>query len=81
MGKSYRLHVPPNVPVSAFWSLTLYDTATRSMIQNSGNDSARSGNDNLKANTDGSVDYRSLGRKTFQFHWLVREDGMHKQML
>ena len=55
-GKSYRLRVPANVPVSAFWSLTLYDTETRSMIQNPGNDSARSGNDKLKANADGSVD-------------------------
>ena len=26
-GKSYRLHVPANVPAAAFWSLTLYDTA------------------------------------------------------
>jgi hypothetical protein len=33
-GKSYRLHLPANVPVSSFWSLTLYDTATRSMVQN-----------------------------------------------
>ena len=33
-GKSYRLHVPANAPASAFWSLTLYDTATRSMVQN-----------------------------------------------
>ena len=55
-GKSYRLHVPANVPASAFWSLTLYDTATRSMIQNAGNDSARSAYDKLKVNADGSVD-------------------------
>ena len=41
-GKNYRLHVPANVPAAAFWSLTLYDTATRSMIQNPSNDSARS---------------------------------------
>ena len=26
--KSYRLHVPPDVPAASFWSLTLYDTAT-----------------------------------------------------
>ena len=55
-GKSYRLHVPANPPASAFWSLTLYDTATRSMIQNAGNDSARSGLDKLVQNADGSVD-------------------------
>ena len=41
-GKSYRLHVPANAPAAAFWSLTLYDTATRSMIQNPSNDAARS---------------------------------------
>ena len=55
-GKSYRLHVPANVPVSSFWSLTLYDTETRSMIQNPANDSARSGYDKLKTNADGSID-------------------------
>jgi hypothetical protein len=54
--KSYRLHIPNDVPAAAFWSLTLYDTATRSMIQNSRNDSARSSYDKLKTNADGSVD-------------------------
>jgi len=39
----------------AFWSLTLYDTATRSMIQNLTNDSARSSLDKLKTNADGSI--------------------------
>jgi hypothetical protein len=47
-GKSYRLHLPANVPVSSFWSLTLYDTATRSMIHNPRNDSALSSYDQLK---------------------------------
>jgi hypothetical protein len=55
-GKAYRLHVPANAPASAFWSLTAYDTQTRSMIQNRSNDSARSSQDKLKANADGSVD-------------------------
>jgi hypothetical protein len=55
-GKSYRLHVPANAPAEAFWSLTLYDAATRSMIQNPSNDSARSSLDKLKTNADGSID-------------------------
>jgi hypothetical protein len=55
-GKSYRLHLPANVPVGAFWSLTLYDTAIRSMIQNPRNDSALSSYDKLKTNADGSID-------------------------
>jgi hypothetical protein len=55
-GKTYKLHVPANVPAAAFWSLTVYDTATRSMIQNPSNDAARSSYDKLKINTDGSVD-------------------------
>ena len=55
-GRSYRLHVPANPPVSAFWSLTLYDAATRSMVQNPSNDAARSGYDELKTNADGSLD-------------------------
>jgi len=55
-GKKYRLHVPANPPASAFWSLTLYDAETRSMIQNPSNDSAHSGLDKLKPNADGSID-------------------------
>jgi hypothetical protein len=55
-GKKYRLRVPANAPAEQFWSLTLYDTETRTMIQNAANDSARSGLDTLETNPDGSVD-------------------------
>jgi hypothetical protein len=54
--KSYRLHVPANAPAEQFWSLTLYDTETRSMVQNPTNDAARSSLDTLKTNADGSID-------------------------
>jgi hypothetical protein len=32
-GKTYRLRVPPDVPVREFWSVTAYDPATRSQLQ------------------------------------------------
>jgi hypothetical protein len=31
--RSYQLKLPPNVPAGQFWSLTLYDNQTRSMLQ------------------------------------------------
>jgi hypothetical protein len=55
-GKKYSLHVPANAPAEAFWSLTVYDAASRSMMQNASNDSARSSIDKLKSNADGSID-------------------------
>jgi hypothetical protein len=54
--KSYRLRLPPNVPAAAFWSLTLYSSDSRSMLQNPTNDAAHSSYDKLKINTDGSID-------------------------
>jgi hypothetical protein len=31
--KSYRLHLPPYIPVKDFWSVLVYDPQTRSMLQ------------------------------------------------
>ena len=31
-GKTYKMTLPPNVPAEKFWSLTLYDNQTRSML-------------------------------------------------
>jgi hypothetical protein len=31
--KTYKVTLPPNIPAAAFWSLTLYDNQTRSMLQ------------------------------------------------
>jgi hypothetical protein len=31
--KTYRLHLPPNIPAKDFWSILLYDNQTRSMLQ------------------------------------------------
>ncbi|MDB5824994.1 MAG: hypothetical protein JWR21_3698 [Herminiimonas sp.] len=55
-GKTYRLRVPAKVPVKLFWSVTVYDSMTCSMVQTDTNDAARSSYDKLKTNADGSVD-------------------------
>ena len=31
--KTYRVTLPPEIPEARFWSLTLYDNETRSMLQ------------------------------------------------
>ena len=56
-GKTYRVHLPANVPAKDFWSFTLYDNQTRAMLQT---DQQFPGIDNnkpdLKQNADGSYD-------------------------
>jgi hypothetical protein len=31
--KTYKVHLPPNIPAKDFWSFTIYDNQTRSMLQ------------------------------------------------
>jgi hypothetical protein len=32
-GRTYRLHLPPDIPAKDFWSVLVYDPQTRSMLQ------------------------------------------------
>jgi hypothetical protein len=54
--KTYRLHVPPNVPIEQYWSLTAYDRETHALIRNVDRASRASNNAEVKKNSDGSVD-------------------------
>ena len=55
--ETYRLHVPANVPAKDFWSITLYDPISRSMLQGTGSDDVTiDSNDKLIQNADGSYD-------------------------
>jgi len=58
--RTYRLHVPADVPVAQFWSLTLYSENTRRLYENGGT-TGRSVNldsrdEMLAYNPDGSID-------------------------
>ena len=55
-GKTYRLRVPPNVPVEQYWSLTAYDRETHALIKNVDRASRASNDASLAKNADGSVD-------------------------
>jgi hypothetical protein len=55
-GVNYRLHIPPNVPAEAFWSMTLYDVESRCIIRNKQKIADRCSRMDLLVNEDGSVD-------------------------
>jgi hypothetical protein len=55
-GKTYRLNVPPNVPVEQYWSVTAYDRQTHALIKGMPRASRSSQIPELQKNPDGSVD-------------------------
>ena len=54
-GVNYVLHVPADAPAKTFWSITLYDVATRCLLQNEQKIADRSSRMDLLINADGSV--------------------------
>jgi hypothetical protein len=76
-GKTYRLHIPPNVPVKQFWSVTLYDIETRCLIQNKEQIADRSSRMDLVMNADGSVDlyFAPTAPKGMEKNWIPTLPG------
>jgi len=55
--KTYKLHLPPDVPVNNFWAVTLYDTQTRSLLQTDQSfPTVGSRSEGFRKNVDGSYD-------------------------
>jgi hypothetical protein len=54
--KLYRLHVPPDIPINNFWSVVVYDSLSRSELQNGQPLPSVSQYTNPKVNADGSID-------------------------
>lgn len=55
-GKTYKLHVPANVPAKQYWSVTVYDYSNACFIKEAPVISLDSYNTKTKKNQDGSVD-------------------------
>ncbi len=56
-GKTYRLHLPANIPAKDFWSVVVYDPQTRSLLQTDQRfPSVSSQKQDLVINPDTSVD-------------------------
>ena len=54
--KSYKLHIPANVPAKDFWSVLVYDSLSRSELKNGQQFPSVSKYTDPKINADGSVD-------------------------
>lgn len=55
--KTYKLRLPPDVPVNNFWAVTLYDTQTRSLLQTGQRfPTMGSQSEGVQKNADGSYD-------------------------
>jgi hypothetical protein len=55
--KTYKIHLPPNIPAKDFWSFVVYDNQTRSMLQTDARfPSVGSASEGIAVNPDTSVD-------------------------
>ena len=75
--KTYKIHLPPNVPAKDFWSFTLYDNQTRSMLQTDQRMPAVDSLGKVKANPDGSYDvyFGPTAPKGMENNWIQTVPG------
>ncbi|UJF22724.1 DUF1254 domain-containing protein [Shewanella sp. OMA3-2] len=76
--KTYKLHLPANVPVNNFWAVTMYDTQTRSQLQTSQPfPTVGSLTDGIKMNSDGSYElfFGPKAPKGQEGNWLATVPG------
>lgn len=76
--KTYHLHVPADPPAQRFWSVTVYDTATRSFVQNDRqNAEVGSRTPGLVVNDDSTVDlyFGPEPPEGFEANWVQTNPG------
>ena len=68
----YTLHIPANSPAANFWSVTIYDAATRCLIDNQQRNADLSSRKDLIKNDDGSVDlFYGPTKEYFDKRWMI----------
>ena len=76
--KTYKLHLPADIPYERFWSVMLYDNQTRSMLQTSQpKPDLGSQSGTVKENDDGSIDvyFGPEAPKGAENNWLQTVPG------
>jgi hypothetical protein len=78
-GNNYTLHIPANPPAVNFWSVTIYDAATRCMIDNTQRNADLSSRKDLIKNGDGSFDlyFGPTAPAGKEKNWVQTIDGKH----
>jgi len=81
--KTYKIHVPPNVPAKRFWDITVYDNQTRSLLQT---DNPYPGVTSIDPNTvmndDGSSDvYIGPEKPDGKVNWIQTDPSKGWNML
>lgn len=76
--KTYKLRLPPNIPARDFWSFTVYDNQSRSMLQtDQPHPSIGNEKKGVVANTDGSIDlwFGPAAPKGHESNWVQTIPG------
>ena len=77
-GKTYKIHLPPNIPARDFWSFVVYDNQSRSMLQTDQQfPSIGSNKKGVVVNPDSSVDvwFGPTAPKGHEANWVQTVPG------
>ena len=75
---TYEIKIPENAPAADFWSITVYDAKTRTLIQNKLGDATVGSRDNsLKVENDGSFKLYTGPEAPagYENNWVQTNDG------
>jgi hypothetical protein len=82
-GTNYRLNVPANVPVTQYWSMTVYNRATHTFIRNAQRVGRSSQTAGLQKNADGSVNifFGSTAPASGESNWVPTDPNGRFEVL